>query len=623
MNKVISILFVVLLVISSACTQSERLWVEAESFKNKGGWVVDQQFIDQMGSSYLMAHGMGKPVEDAETEISFDKTGVYYVYVRTYNWTSPWSESEGPGRFQLSLNGNVLPVELGATGNSWMWQSAGSIDIKQKKNKLSLHDLTGFNGRCDAIYFTMDANDVPASDCTALNRMRRQMLNLKDTPETIDKYDFVVVGGGIAGMSAAITAARLGCKVALVHDRPVLGGNNSSEVRVHLGGRIEAGPYTALGNLQKEFGPRKGGNAQPGSFYEDGKKMEAVKKEKNITLFASYRAFDAETEGNRITKIYIRNIETNKEMALSAPLFADCTGDANLGAMVNAEYRIGRESKAEFNEPTAPEKADKMTMGASVQWYSREDSGPSSFPEFKYHVGFNEESSEKVTMGEWTWETGMNKDQVEEAEYIRDYGLLVVYSNWSFLKNDYSKKEEYANRSLKWVAYIAGKRESRRLIGDHVLTENDLVDFVEYPDATGSTTWTIDLHYPDPANTLYFADKEFKSICKMKKIHPYPIPYRCLYSKNIENMFMAGRNISVTHVALGTVRVMRTTGILGEVVGMAASLCKKNEVYPRAIFPTYFEELKKLMEQGISKSDLPNNQMYNQGETLYKGQYEK
>ena len=219
-------------------------------------------------------------------------------------------------------------------------------------------------------------------------------------------------------------------------------------------------------------------------------------------------------------------------------------------------------------------------------------------------------------MGEWTWETGMNKDQVNDAEYIRDYGLLVVYSNWSFLKNSYSLKEKYTNRSLKWVAYIAGKRESRRLIGDHILTENDLVDFVKYPDATGSTTWTIDLHYPDPDNTAHFPGKEFKSICEMKKIHPYPVPYRCLYSRNIDNLFMAGRNISVTHVALGTVRVMRTTGILGEVIGMAASLCKQNGVSPRAIYPSYFDKLKVLMEKGISKSELPNNQMYNQGETL-------
>lgn len=618
MNKLTYVLLAVLLVFFPIYSYSANLWVEAEGFDNKGGWVVDQQFMDQMGSCYLMAHGMGQPVRDAETEICFDKTGEYHVYVRTYNWTSPWYSGEGPGKFLLKLNGKELPAVLGTAGNQWIWQKVGIVEVKHKKNKLSLHDLTGFNGRCDAIYFTMDENDIPAMNAIALSEMRRRKLNLEKRKKvaTVEKYDFIVVGGGIAGMSAAISAARLGCKVALIHDRPVLGGNNSSEVRVHLGGRIEAGPYTALGSLQKEFGPLKGGNAQPGNYYEDEKKMDAIKQEKNITLYASCRAFDAETNGNRIVKVLIRNIETNQEMALSAPLFADCTGDANLGFMVHAEYRLGREARSEYNEPTAPIHADKMTMGASVQWYSEEDSQNSTFPVFNYGVEFNEKSAEKVIMGEWTWETGMNKNQVDDAEYIRDYGLLVVYSNWSFLKNFYSGKKKFANRSLKWVAYIAGKRESRRLIGDHILTENDLVNFVEYPDATGSTTWTIDLHYPDPDNTTHFPGKEFKSICKMKKIHPYPVPYRCLYSKNIDNLFMAGRNISVTHVALGTVRVMRTTGILGEVVGMAASLCKKNGVSPRAIYPLYFDELKMMMKKGLSKPGLPNNQMYNQGETL-------
>ncbi|MCC8172748.1 MAG: FAD-dependent oxidoreductase [Parabacteroides sp.] len=437
--------------------------------------------MDQMGSSYLMAHGMGQPVEDAITEVSFGKTGVYHVFVRTYNWTSPWYKGNGPGKFQLKLNNETLSAVLGCEGNRWMWQKAGTITIKDKKNKISLHDLSGFNGRCDAIYFTMNENDIPPAEKNALSEVRKQKLNLPKKPTGVHAYDFVVVGGGIAGMSAAIAAARLGCKVALVHDRPVLGGNNSSEVRVHLGGRIEAGLYPALGALQKEFGPVKGGNAQPESFYEDEKKMEAVKNEKNITLYASCRAFDAEMEGNRISKVFIRNIETNREMALVAPLFADCTGDANLGFMVKAEYRSGREARSEYNEETAPLQADGMTMGASVQWYATEDSQASTFPPFSYGMTFDEKSSEKVVMGEWTWETGMNKDQVDEAEYIRDYGLLVVFSNWSFLKNFYSLKNEYADYSLKWVAYIAGKRESRRLTGDYVLTENDLVNFVEYP----------------------------------------------------------------------------------------------------------------------------------------------
>lgn len=596
--------------------QAAGLWVEAESFGNKGGWVVDQQFTEQMGSSYLMAHGMGIPVKDASAEIKFREKGTYYVYVRTFNWTSPWSKGPGPGKFGLSVNGKTLSSGLGTVGDCWMWQPAGTVQISELDATIALHDLTGFNGRCDAIYFTTQKGDVPPSESVALYAFRQQMLRLPQTPRKAGQYDLVVIGGGVAGMSAAVAAARLGCKVALIHDRPVLGGNNSSEVRVHLGGRIDAKPYSQLGSLQKEFGPLKGGNAQPREFYEDEKKAAIIAAEKNITLFDNYRAYEVKKDGSRIQSVYARHIESGKEMAFTAPVFADCTGDGTIGYLAKADFRMGREGYAEFQEPTAPQKADKQTMGASVQWYSEKGAKEISFPHFNYGVTFNEASAEKVTMGEWTWETCMNRDQISEAEFIRDYGLLVVYSNWSFLKNEYSKKNEYAGRSLKWVAYIAGKRESRRLLGDYILTENDLVKAKIYPDATGSTTWTIDLHYPDPENSKYFPMAEFKSICRMTKIYPYPVPYRCLYSRNVSNLFMAGRNISVTHVALGTTRVMRTTGILGEVVGMAASLCKKYKMEPKAIYPARFDELKTLMERGVSKGVLPNNQNYNLGETL-------
>ncbi len=221
-------------------------------------------------------------------------------------------------------------------------------------------------------------------------------------------------------------------------------------------------------------------------------------------------------------------------------------------------------------------------------------------------------------MGEWTWETGMNFDQINDFERIRDYGLLVVYSNWSYLKNHLSNNETYRTRDLDWVAYIAGKRESRRLIGDYILTENDLREQKIYEDGTAATTWSIDLHYPDPKNTEHFPEREFKSIAKHQNIYPYPVPYRCLYSCNTDNLFMAGRNISVTHIALGTTRVMRTTGMLGEVVGMAADICRRHQSLPRSVYEKYLDELKELMKKGTGQRGLPNNQKYNQGGTLQK-----
>jgi len=613
--KTRSILICLLLVCGGILSAAELL-VEAESFKHKGGWVVDQQFMDQMGSPYLMAHGMGNPVKNAFTEVTFRESGVYNVYVRTFNWTSPWSDGEGAGRFKISINGEELSTVLGTTGKKWLWQLAGKVKIPAGMTKISLQDLTGFNGRCDAIYFTTDAAMVPPSDLTSLNLFRKEKLGIPEIPKNAGTFDLVVIGGGIAGISAAVSAARLGVKVALVHDRPVLGGNNSSEVRVHLGGRIESKPYTELGSLQKEFGPLRGGNAQPEDYYEDEKKAAIIEGEKNITLFSNYHAFAVEMNGNKIHKVIAKHIETGMEMAFEGAVFSDCTGDGTIGFLAGADYKMGRESKTEFNESTAPEQADKLTMGASVQWYSVDKNEPVSFPMFKYGLSFDHLRAEKVTMGEWTWETGMNYDQINDFERIRDYGLMVVYSNWSFLKNEFKENNLYKNRALGWVAFISGKRESRRLLGDHILTENDLINYRIYPDGSGSTTWTIDLHYPDPDNTKYFPGAEFKSIAKHKPIHPYPVPYRCLYSRNIENLFMAGRNISVTHVALGTVRVMRTTGILGEVVGMAASLCKKYGETPRDIYTNHLEELKELMLVGVGRKGLDNNQRYNEGSTL-------
>lgn len=577
---------------------------------------MDQQFMDIMGSPYLMAHGMGEPVNDAYTEVNFPTTGTYYVYVRTYNWTSPWNKGEGPGKFNLYVDDKKLISPLGASGNEWMWQPSGKVSIKNANTTLRLEDLTGFNGRCDAIYFTKDKNDIPPSEINKLTAFRHKKLELPEIAPLAGEYDLVVVGAGIAGMSAAVSAARLGCKVALINDRPVLGGNNSSEVRVHLGGRIEVGPYKELGNLQKEFCPLKEGNAKPAEYYEDQKKMDWLLKEKNVTLFPNYHAIAVKKKDNRIIEITAKHIETGKELSFRAPLFSDCTGDGTIGYLANADYRMGRESREEFGESTAPETADKMTMGASVQWYSVETDKKNTFPTFNYGVNFNDLSCERVTMGEWTWETGMNYDQITEFERIRDYGFMVVYSNWSYLKNELKENESYRNRKLGWVAYISGKRESRRLMGDYILKEEDLRRYVVHEDGSAATTWSIDLHYPDPQNSKYFKDNEFKSIAKHINIHPYPIPYRCLYSRNIDNLFMAGRNISVTHVALGTVRVMRTTGMMGEVVGMAASICKKHNITPRQVYRYHLSELKALMKEGVGKKGLPNNQKYNQGGTL-------
>jgi hypothetical protein len=619
--------------LSAAAASGGTVLVEAESFEQLGGWVIDTQAIEQMGSPYVMAHGLGQPVADARMTVALPAAGTYRIWVRTRDWAAPWNAPQAPGRFQVLVDGTPLTPTFGAVGASWHWQDGGALEISGREVQLALRDLTGFNGRCDAILLTTDLDGSPPNADPELQSWRRRLLGIPEVAPDAGSFELVVVGGGLAGCCTAISAARRGVRVALIQNRPVLGGNNSSEVRVGLSGQIHQQPYPRLGDLVDEIGPigywnyhdaqrhpdlprsrevldavranpsRTIHNAGPAANYDDDKKRRAVLAEENIQLFLNTHAYAVQHDGagRRIAAVLARSTTDLRELRFPGRWFADCTGDGTLGFLAGAAYRLGRESRAETGESLAPEQADALTMGTSVQWDSVLEDQPSSFPDCPWAVPFDERTYQQLTRGDWDWEAGIGRDQITEIEQIRDLGLRAVFGNWAYLKNGSPVKDRFARRRLAWVAYVGGKRESRRLIGDVVLQQQDLVERKTYPDACVTVTWPIDLHYPHPENARFFPGQEFRSIAKSVRIQPYPIPYRCLYSADVPNLFMAGRNISVTHVALGAVRVQRTTGMMGEVVGLAAGLCKQHATDPRGVYEQHLEELQALMRNGVGR----------------------
>ncbi|MGC3944859.1 MAG: FAD-dependent oxidoreductase [Chryseolinea sp.] len=234
---------------------AQPVWVEAESFASPGGWVTDTQFIDIMGSAYLMAHGMGKPVKDASTEVKA-APGTYTVWVRTKNWVGPWDAPGAPGKFQISVNGTKLDKVLGTEGKDWLWEKAGEVKTTGEKTSLALHDLTGFDGRVDAVLLSDEAGFTPDNSVVETNKLRHKLLGLPEKAPETQEYDLVVVGGGYSGMGAAISGARQALKVAFIQNRPVLGGNGSSEIQVWAMGGTRRGLYPHLGEIVEEFADR-------------------------------------------------------------------------------------------------------------------------------------------------------------------------------------------------------------------------------------------------------------------------------------------------------------------------------------------------------------------------------
>ncbi len=568
----------------ASSVQAADLLVEAESFEQPGGWQLDTQFITEMGSPYLLAHGLGRAVKDATTDVKFPETGKYRVFVRTKDWVAQWKALGQPGKFQVLVNGKPLEETFGTKGADWFWQEGGTVEITKPEVKLALHDLTGFEGRCDAIFFTQ-GNDPPPNDSKILPSWRRKLLGLSEKPTEKTGYDLVVIGGGYSGMGAALSAARMGCKVALIQDRPVLGGNGSSEVRVWAMGLIRRGRFPRVGEIIEEFCDHA--KKSPGTYEEfgDEKKEALVRAEPNIDLFLNHHAYDVETSAGQIAAVTVFDTRTSEQKRFSGKFFADCTGHGTIGYLSGADWDM-----------TA-----KARMGMSNMWAWDEGKKPVEFPDTPWALDLSMKDFPypRDHHGQWFWEGGFDKDPIHQAEAIRDWNLRAVYGAFNAMKNrDGSDKHKTA--FLTWMAFIGGPRESRRLMGDVILSHEDIINKRSFPDGCVPSTWSIDLHYPKQQFSKKFPDNPFISIAehdrRIDRDFGYPVPYRCFYSRNIGNLFMAGRCISVTHEALGTTRVMKTCGMMGEVVGKAVSLCVQTDCSPREVYTKHLGELLKLLE---------------------------
>ncbi|REJ07216.1 FAD-dependent oxidoreductase [Microbacterium bovistercoris] len=418
--------------------------------------------------------------------------------------------------------------------------------------------------------------------------------------------DIIVVGGGLAGVSAAVAAARLGRRTVLINNRPVLGGNSSSEVRVWVCGATAHGNQRwarETGIMGEMFLENQYRNPEGNPVYWDDVVLDTVRREPNLQLFLNTEVIEAGATGpdddRRVTSVTGWTMGSEIRTVFHAPIFLDCTGDGLVGRLVGARHRLGKEGRAEFDEAWAPEEPIREFLGSTLLFYTKDLGHPVKFvaPETAKDISTTPIPATRIIRSGdsgahyWWIEWGGQLDIVDDNERIRDELRSVILGIWDHIKN--SGEFDADNLTLEWIGNLPGKREYRRFVGDHTLRQQDVLDQVEFDDGIGFGGWSIDLH---PAEGMYatgagavqrFSDGVFE------------IPFRSLYSANVSNLLMAGRNISATHIAFGAARVMATCAVMGEAAGTAASLCLSYGESPRELYANHRRELR----QALLRSD--------------------
>lgn len=413
--------------------------------------------------------------------------------------------------------------------------------------------------------------------------------------------DLCVVGGGMAGICCAIAAARHGSRVVLMQERPMLGGNASSENRMWVCG--------ARGKNNRETGiieeiVLESLYRNPTKNYHiwDSILLDFVKREKNITLFLNTTCMDAEVEegsypygrSKKIVSVKGYQMTTQRFIKVNAKFFADCSGDSILAPLSDAEFDYGRESKDEFSEDTTLKERDSLVMGMSCLVQGRETTKKIKFTPSEFATKITDEHVKNRPMNiydptenYWYLELGGMKNTIDDAEETKDELIPLALGIWDYIKN--SGKYDADTWELEFLGMLPAKRESRRMRGEHIVTQRDISDNVRFEDTVAYGGWPIDDHYP--AGYYHHGTPN----TDISTPSPYCLPYRALYSRNVDNLYFAGRNISMTHMAMSSIRVMATCGLLGQAVGNAATIAARNDITPHDVYLSHIKELQEML----------------------------